>query len=1358
MSLQTSDLVSDSASDSSTTNTSSSNSLTKFDGTNFVSWRFQMKCVLMSLDLWDSSEDGPKDSSKAFYTICLSVKQSQVIYVSLCTTAKEAWKSLSDQFASKSFNNSFRLKRNFFGKKLEEGGNVETHIRELKTVALELASLGQVVSDTDQICVLLNSLPESYGMFVASLMNNVTDKSTIADVTSRLMNEHLLKKESSSKTESAFNSNASKFSATARKCTYCKKPNHVAERCWKRMADEKAEHNSVVLKTSENKLIESYDWFIDSGASAHMCFKRSWFSDFHDLEEEINIMLANSSVIKAKGVGTVYMKFDESTVKFCDVLYVPELTSNLISISKMIKSGNRAEFDESAIHCLDQHGNIFASGTLHGNLYRLKGTPIQFESSNFVNNSRKQTNSLEIWHHRLGHLNYNDVISLEKRNLASGINLNNRSIPDDLCPGCKFGKMSRKPFPSSSTRATKILEIIHSDVCGPFKTPTFGGKLYFITFIDDYSRYSVVYLLRKKSEAFEKFKEFILSVTNMKERNVGEINANATTIKILRTDNGGEFTSNSFDTFCKAKGILHQLTAPYSAQQNGVAERMNRTLVEAMRSMIHQSNVPLQFWGEALLTAVYIRNRCPNSSIDGKTPFENWTGNTPDIQNLRIFWSDAFAHVPKEKRTKLDAKAIRCKFLGYSDQQKAYRLWNPITRKIIVSRDVDFNEHTILENFKLENPLIPQDCLSPAQTEPSMILFDQENTFLPNVEPVGVEPNIITHEEEFYEPYEEFEYFELDQPNDPVGEVIVPLPEEINDANENLDNHAAPPIPAARRSSRISRPPHRFWETSNIASSEVTEPSSFRLAKSRPDSVHWMKAANSEYQSLIDNETWVLAELPKGKNVVGSKWVFKVKYNADGSVERYKARLVAKGYSQIPGLDYYETFAPVAKLTSIRTILAIAAQRDMEIHQMDVKTAFLNGDLTEEIYMEQPEGFESDDANLVCKLKKTIYGLKQSPRAWNIKLDTFLKSLGFIQSTADPCIYVKWESQFMTIISVYVDDLIIACDSTENLLNIKNALNQKFSMTDLGELHYCLGMQITRKRKEKSIFINQEKYIHDMLSKFGMDDCKPVSTPLEPISNNETIDQNSVDMSKIPYRSAVGSIMYAMVGTRPDIAAAFGYVSRYLDKPEWKHWIAVKRIFRYLKGTMDSGISFKFSDENNINLVGFADSDWASDPVDRKSISGYVFMLSNGPISWKSKKQPTIALSSTEAEYISATLAVQESIWLRKLLVELSHPQDNATIIYEDNQGCIALSKNAAHHNRTKHIDIKYHFIREKIANNIIKLIYIPTNENIADLFTKGLNRLKFEELRQKLGINPKSRLSGSVVKQPSISECGTYM
>ena len=566
-----------------------------------------------------------------------------------------------------------------------------------------------------------------------------------------------------------------------------------------------------------------------------------------------------------------------------------------------------------------------------------------------------------------------------------------------------------------------------------------------------------------------------------------------------------------------------------------------------------------------------------------------------------------------------------------------------------------------------------------------------------------------------------------------------PNTETVNERQQEINENAKEVL---RKSTRVRNQPERYgeWIEDDLMneilyanSANTTEPTTYEEAVESPESEKWKKAMQSEYDSLMKNDTWKLVKLPENRDTIGCKWVFKIERNADGSIDRYKARLVAQGYTQKEGIDFEETFSPVARFTAIRTILAIANELNLEVHQMDGQTAFLHGKLSEEIYMEQPRGYEkSGNENLVCKLEKGLYGLKQASRCWFLTIDEFLQANSYKQCDGDRCVYLKTVEDKFLILALYIDDVILATNSQELLKSEKEKLMTRFAMKDLGEAKFCLGIQIIRKRKEGKMLLLQKSYLENLLEKFGMENSKPISTPQDlgmKLSKNEG---EPIETNR--YQAAIGGLTYAVCATRPDLAAALSSINQYSSNPSQEHWKAVKRVFRYIKGTLDYGLLYQSSQHGNVQLKGYVDADWGG-TENRKSISGYLFTLGSNLVSWASKRQATTALSTTEAEYVAASSAVQKAVWLRLLLNSLGFKQGKPTTINEDNQGCIALSKNPKYHARTKHIDIKHHFIRDLVTANQIDLSYCASHKMVADIMTKPLPKEQFERFRNRMQV-----------------------
>ena len=1105
-------------------------------GSNYGTWKVQCRMALMKDSLWgivSGSETAPSQAdvdkyakfvnrrNRALAIIVLAVDTSLLYLLGDPEDPEAVWKKLMDQFQKKTWANKLALRRRLNNLRLREGGSVKEHVKAMTEIFNELAVIGAPMEDEDKVVTLLASLPESFDMLVTALEAN-TDVPEMEVVTERLFHyerklneqEIVSPKPESEKVMLGNNSKGPKcyqcgnFGHIKRFCTdldkskrqenkQSKPRKHKANTVKEHSDSDSAECLGLVTQALAADVCDKSSelWIVDSGATCHMCKNKNLFNDFVELTNPAEVQLGDGKVLNATGRGTVtvFTVLAGGKHKKCelrDVLFVPKLSYNLLSVAKATEAGCFVNFEGSV--CKISRGGdgvTIAVANKVGCLYHLDFKR-EIERSSVANASREM-----LWHQRYGHLGAPGMKKLAADELVTGFDFNPNSDLD-FCEACVNGKLHRCSFPTGGAkRAHEPLGLVHSDLCGKITPKSSGGAEYFLTLTDDKTRYVWVYVLKTKDETFTKFCEWKASVEN----------SSGYKLKTLRTDNGGEYVSNEFKNFLKAEGVRHELTVPKTPQQNGVAERLNRTLVESVRSMLVQAKLPQKFWVEAINTAVYLRNRSPTKAVDGATPFEAWTEVKPDVTHLRSFGCTAYAHIPKDERKKLDSKARKCVFLGYGSEIKGYRLYDCERQRVIYSRDVKFNEN----EFGIQKEA-----------------------------PDGVDEKLVT--------------IELSN-NDDVAE----------------DMETAAP----RQSARVRRPPIRLGEWVTVASEDATEPTTVREALSGSDAEQWHDAMEQEMDSLDKHGVWNLTKLPDRRKAIGSKWVFRVKHNVDGSVERHKARLVAQGFSQKYGVDYDETFSPVVRFESLRTLIALSVQRGLKLHQMDVNTAFLNGELEEEVYMRQPEGFVvKEKEHLVCKLNKSLYGLKQSPRCWNYILDEHLQSMGFVQTPSDPCIYVA-EGHDPFIIAVYVDDIILAGTTDVKIAEVKQSIADRFEVKDMGELKFFLGVQIIQ--QSGKIWMGQSTYAENVLKKFGMENAKPVATPAD--SNSKLVKAEELDSelhNQAEYQSAVGSLMYLSCATRPDITFAVSNVAKFSANPTEEHWTAVKRIFRYLKGTVSYGLQY----------------------------------------------------------------------------------------------------------------------------------------------------------------------------------------
>ncbi|KAH9699088.1 Integrase catalytic domain-containing protein [Citrus sinensis] len=755
----------------------------------------------------------------------------------------------------------------------------------------------------------------------------------------------------------------------------------------------------------------------------------------------------------------------------------------------------------------------------------------------------------------------------------------------------KGGKKTRVKFGTANNDTREILEYVHSDVWGPTKTASISGSHYFVIFVDDFSRHVWLYTMRAKDEVIEIFVKWKILVETQTGRK----------IKILRSNNGGEYTSDPFLQVCQNEGIKRHFTVRHTPQQNGVAERMNRTLLEKVRCMLSNAGLDKKFWAEAVSYASHLVNWLPSAAIGGKTPMEMWSGKyAQDYDSLRVFGCPAYYHV---KDGKLDPRARKTIFVGFKGGVKGFKLWDLEDKKFVENKTKE-----VLQRVEFDaTPYVPVSSTSKKS-------LTMEVT--PRVEELVVFSD-------------------------------VPQNEETIDDVDNDD------FIATRRPRREIK--KLGWLTKDMVVAYALPvidddiPNTFGETLRSSESDQWKLAMEEEMKSLHQNQTWELVKLPKGKMAIGNKWV----------------------------------------------------------------------------YTKKVAGKE----NHVCWLIKSLYGLKQSPRQWYKRFDQFIQGQKFTRSEHDHCVYFRrlLDGAFIYLL-LYVDDMLIASKNRDEIERLKKQLASEFEMKDLCDAQRILGMKIRRDKKNGSVWLTQKSYLKKVLERFGMDDkTKPVCTHLAPhfklSSSSCPRSQEERDyMARVLYVSAVDSLMYAMVCTRPDISQAVSMVSRYMHNPGKNQWLAVKWILRYLYGTVDVGLLFK--NDCGQQCVGYCDSDFVGDLDKRRSTTGYVFTLGGGPVSWRSILQSTVALSTTEAEYMAATEAVKEAIWLKGLLGDLGVIQDNIAV-FCDNQSTKFLAKNQTYHVRTKHIDVKYHYVREIIESGVVLLRKIDTKDNPSDMLTKPIDALR---------------------------------
>jgi transposase InsO family protein len=927
--------------------------------------------------------------------------------------------------------------------------------------------------------------------------------------------------------------------------------------------------------------------------------------------------------------------------------------------------------------------------------------------------------NVELWHERFGHAGQDAIRRLQNGTAVTGMH----SVKDKKeCDVCIQAKQTRESFSRSTSRAAYPLELVHSDLVGPMRVQGLRGERYFVTLLDDFSRYCEVFCLKKKSEAASTIIDAMLRWERQVDRKV----------KVIRTDHGKEY-QGLLKQFATKNGIVRQYSAPYVPEQNGRAERLNRTLVERGRALLLEHGVSTILWPEAVQTASYLRNI--ELSVDQeKTPSELMFGRKPDVEHLRVFGCKGRVYIRKVGRDKFDSVGEECMMIGYATNSKAWKVM--VVRddklKILESPNVRFFE----KRASRVSTHLPRTSLPfEVEEEHDDVSYNEVDITTDDVEGLGNsdtestdlsggqgsgDENAVTDGDDEEEGDGGSTEEEICLSNNPIFEG------EVNEETEDEEQ------PARRYPVRQRYKPWAPYTAYLNSTSPLTDnPATYRQAMERPDAEMWAQATTDEMKSLREMGVYEKVDLPSGKTALPSKLVLTVKRDEQGNVVKYKARLVAKGFKQLAGRDFDEVFAPTAQNATFRILLAHAASIGHQIRQLDVKTAFLYGDLNEELYLRLP----SELGGEVWRLRKAIYGLKQAAREWHAKLRATMQAEGFEASQHDPCLFMKGKGVDRVLVLIHVDDCF--CVGTQEMTEgVKQTLAKHFEIKDMGEAKFFLGQEI--RRDERGIFVSQTQYAKNVLQRFEMWNCKPIATPM---SLGIKLDKGSGDVlkdgdkRKDQYGEIVGSLLYLSVHTRPDLAHALGVLSRFMQQPTDMHFMAAKRVLRYLKGTCHFGLMFQCHvDAKAKGVLTYVDADLGGDLDRRRSTSGVVITMNGCAVMWGSKLQSIVATSTAEAEYIAGAMAVKDALWVRKILGDLY----GAVVCMKmccDNQSAIHLmtQHTAGVSGRTKHVDLQYHFVRDRYQRGDIDVTYVSTGEQLADMFTKPLPGPVFEKAIQRV-------------------------
>jgi len=1329
--------------------------------------------------------------------------------LSRTTTSAEIWTKLMDTYAKPSWSHIQQLRQQIKQWK-KDTKSIDEFFQGLVMRFDQLALLGKPMESEEQMEVIVEGLSDDYKQVIDQIQGREVPPS-LTEIHEKLLNHEVKLQAAASSLPISANAasyrppannkhnNSNNYRGQNRnnnnrgansyqqprndqpssrgyqgKCQICGVFGHSARRCsqlqmsgaYSTPSPSQYPNATVPWQPRANMAAMSYNpWLLDSGATHHLTTDLNNLALHQPYNGGEEVTIADGSTLPITHTGSSTLSTQSRSLALNNILYVPNLHKNLISVYKLCNANKvSVEFFPAHFQVKDlSTGARLLQGRTKDELYEWpvpSNTPISL----FASPTPKTT--LPSWHSRLGHPSPPVLKSLVSQFSLPVSNSSQKHFP---CSHCLINKSHKLPFYSNTIISYTPLEYVYSDVWTSPVTSVDNFK-YYLILVDHYTRYTWLYPLKQKSQVRETFVAFKALVENRFQ----------TKIRTLYSDNGGEFIA--LRQFLLTHGISHLTSLPHTPEHNGIAERKHRHILETGLTLLTQASIPTSYWTYAFGTAVYLINRLPSSVLNNESPYSKLFKTSPNYLKLRVFGCSCFPWLRPYTNHKLERRSQPCVFLGYSLTQSAYLCLDRSSGRVYTSRHVQFVEDqfpfSISDTHSVSNSS-PEEASPSCHQPPSRIPIQSSSPPLvqapSSLPPLSSDshrrPNAETSSSSSSTNNDVVvskDNTQVDNRNNFIGPTSSSSAQSQNNSNPSssiqTQNEPNPsPSPTPQNSSPESSPSSSTSATSTVpnpppppptnnhpmrtrAKNHITKPKTklSLLAKTVqtrpqiPNTVNqalrdekWRNAMGEEINAQIRNNTFELVPPKPNQNVISTKWIFTLKYLPNGTLDRYKARLVARGFRQQYGLHYSETFSPVVKSLTIRLVLQLAVSRSWTIKQLDVNNAFLQGTLTDEVYVTQPPGFiDPDRPHHVCRLKKALYGLKQAPRAWYQELRNFVCSLGFTNSLADTSVFVYINDIQIVYCLVYVDDIIVTGSSDALVMAFITALSRRFSLKDPTDLVYFLGIEATR--TSQGLHLMQHKYVYDLLSRMKMLDAKPVSTPMATHPKLSLYSGIALDEPG-EYRTVIGSLQY-LAFTRPDIAYAVNRLSQFMHRPTDIHWQAAKRVLRYLAGTATHGILLRSN--SPLSLHAFSDADWAGDNDDFVSTNAYIVYLGSTPIAWSSKKQKGVARSSTEAEYRAVANTTSEIRWVCSLLTELGITLPKMPVIYCDNVGATYLSANPVFHSRMKHLALDYHFIRDNVSAGALRVSHISTHDQLADALTKPLPRQHFLQFSSKIGVS----------------------
>lgn len=1391
----------------------------KFDGTEFEVWSTLMDAVLTARNLRQILDEEPPTADKqaelkvfnekdrtARALILLALDAEIVKLVLTCTTAKQIWTRLRDVHSQKSDACMWVLMDQFFLLKMEAGQKVSEYVSKVEFTAQRLRDSGGKLDDTYLMGKIISGLTCEFRNFKSAWINVPNVDRTTSNLLQRLLAEESMNtaeagnkvvamkmQVNSSDKKNNKGSSKTKKSKKDIKCFHCDKLGHIKRDCHqlkRELAEQGGQASQVSSKEDGQRNFctlakscgaSSQSWFVDSGASFHMTANFDWLSGYRTFDHPIAITVGNNETLYAVGEGTVTVDArvgkKMNRVIFHQVRYVPGVTDNLFSQGAADSKGIKITTSNGRMDIINGEEIMMVGHKKRGNMYYLDVQVQPPARACLARESRTE----EEWHRVLGHPGVGAIQSLAKQ-ATVGFKICETAKTHDGCGGCCQGKAHHVSHPDSRReRATEVLERVHIDLVGPVRPTTFGGSRYFMLCRDEFSTYMHVYMMPSKDYVKTHLKEYINRAGAQSHRRV----------RITRSDNGSEFRNVDVKHLFNAEGIVQEFSAPYTPQQNGEIERANRTIIESARAMLSSSGLPLELWGEAVLTAVHLRNRLPNTHTGDKTPFELFHGKSPDYSYLLEFGLELHALNNSQSLSKFQPKTMEVFMVGYGDRTNTYRCFDPVKKTVIITADVYSARHTrraelvresrdetvtfTIEHSRDDERALPagdgggsveppangqrgpgsseeercrrQPLSSVARNQtgcvperareapaslplppaPTQSDSRANETFTVRAGGANTPPVVeqqVVHPHVPPQAFDGYNQFMTSTPQAAAsGNRMITIASQLRPTVISSTPSVGPR--SIGNSGQVEQDNSRAMAMTTADS----EPKSYEEAVNGKDGAYWKAAIMEELEAHATNGTWEVVAKQPGTREISAKWVFKIKDDDGPTGRRFKGRLVARGFSQQPETDYNEIFAPVVRMDSVRLLFSLCSQFGLKYRQFDIASAFLNSAIDSELFLKPPEGLDIKEG-FTCKLRKSLYGLKQAPRCWNNMFKDLLKTVDMYPTYSDPCVYVS-KGERPVYLALYVDDGLVFAKDESDISKVLDHLKQKLKVKIIDSSCF-LGVQI-EKSNDGSIFLHQSRYVARVLARYKFEEGKGKPNPIEPghaLTDQSTLKQPVV--AGFPYAEAIGSLQHCARATRPDISYPLSVLSKYMSCPRQAHVNGLKRVLRYMVSTPTHGLLY--TRVNNPRLACYTDADWAGDKEDRKSISGLFTSIAGGPVTYRSRQQKSVAGSTTEAEYVAASFGARDVVWLDRFIRELNYHFVSKPILYIDNQSALKLIKNPEFHDRSKHIDIPYHIVRERYQEGLFDLEYVPSKQQLADIFTKAFTVQAFKELRQ--GIN----------------------